>query len=497
MLKRYSFFKAFSIVVLITLISKLLGFVREAIVAAYFGTSVAADMFYVAFIIPTTAFTVIASTIQGRVLPLFIEQGKDSIKARQLLQSFNQLFIFVSIVMTLILILFMFPLLRMMAPGFSHAEVSDTVILALIMIPLLIIMTITTMTRVVYHAYESFAIPAYGILINNIAVILSIVLLFPFLDVYSLAIGVTIGGLIQLIYQYLLLPKNLLPFSKWKKDYFKSSLVMLKPMISIVVAAIALQLNVIVDRMVASFLHEGSIAALNYSYRLLWIPLSILLIPISTIFYPKLSNAYKKRIKDSYEQLYQNGLKVMLLLATPTMLVMIFESSTLVQVVFERGAFNENATQMTTGAFYFYTLGLIFFATREYFAQHFYITKDYQKIMIGSVVGVTINIIGSIILSMAIGVNGIALATSLSMLFQTFYYYYFITKTINTKNIQFITKNTIAIVILSIPLIYLQRYFTLFNGFFSLLSTSTIVFGIFYLIMNREIRNMVLSMKGK
>ena len=209
MLKRHTFFQAFSIVVLVTLFSKLLGFIREAIIAAFFGTTIAADMFYVALIIPSTAFTVIASTIQGRVLPLYIEKKESINDGKKLLQSFSQLFIFVSIILIGLLVITMPILVNVMAPGFTDNEISETIILALIMLPLLLIMTITAITRVVYHAHESFGIPAYGPLINNIVVITIIILLYTFYGVYALAIGVLIGGLIQLIYQFFLLPEKM------------------------------------------------------------------------------------------------------------------------------------------------------------------------------------------------------------------------------------------------------------------------------------------------
>ena len=497
MLKRHTFFQAFSIVALITLFSKLLGFIREAIIAAYFGTSIAADMFYVALIIPSTAFTIIASTIQGRVLPLYIEKKESTAGGRKLLQSFSQLFIFVSIILIGLLVVTMPILVNVMAPGFEENEISETIRLALIMLPLLLMMTITAITRVVYHAHESFGIPAYGPLLNNIVVITIIILLYTFSGVYALALGVLIGGLIQLMYQFLFLPDKKVIFFSWDRKNFKQSLELIKPMIPIIIAAIALQLNVIVDRMVASFLEQGSIAALNYSYRLLWIPLSILLMPITTIFYPKLSIAHQEKVKDTYKKLFNNGFFVILLFAVPIMIIMLIESESLVRLIFERGAFDYEATILTKGALFFYSLGLIFFATREYFAQHFYITKQYRVIMFGSIYGVLINIVGSIILAQIIGINGIAFATSLSMLFQSFYYYRYISNKGKIFMGGTTLKTCIAFAVILIITFFTQTLYDELHYFFSILITTLIVITLFYLIMKKDIGLAIKQMKGK
>lgn len=496
MFKKHTVFKAFSLIAFLTIVSKLLGFIREAIIAYYFGATIAADLFYIALIIPTIAFTVIGSTIKGRVIPLYIEKLRiNTQEALTTIKGFIQFFLLIAISITILLILTIKPVIYLISPGFNSYQSDIAIILTLIIVPIIIIMTMTSITQVIFHAHESFTVPAVGPLINNITVITFIFILYPLFDLYSLAVAVLIGSIFQLIYQWLLLPERTNYLKGWKINEVKKALAFLKPVIPIIIAAFALQLNTLVDRVIASFLESGSIAALNYSYRLLWIPLSILLIPITTVIYPKLSHALQNQLKQ-YERIMTHGLVMLIVLSIPFSIVMLFESRNLVSIVYERGEFDLTATIYTSGAFIFYTLGLLFIATREYLAQHFYVIKKYTIIMYGSIYGVLINIIASISLAPFFSINGIAFATTLSMIFQTLFFYFYLSRdyNINISSILFrgIIGGAITIgVVYSTKDLYVHTY-----KLVSLSITTAIVFIGFYYIMRKHILNTIKHLKG-
>ncbi|WP_411954040.1 murein biosynthesis integral membrane protein MurJ [Alkalibacillus sp. S2W] len=495
MFRRHSIFQAFGLVASLSIVSKLLGFVREAIIANYFGTSIAADLFYVAFIIPTIAFTVIGSTARGRVLPLTIENMQQSSdQAHKILQGFIQLFLIIACIITAFILVGSQPLIQLIAPGFSSSEVKSAAYLTSLLSPLVIILTMASISQIIYHAHESFTIPAVGPVVNNFLVVLMIMLLHPYLGLYSLAVAVLIGGISQFTIQWINIPNKRLYFRKWDKQQLINSFKLLKPMIPILIATMALQLNTLVDRLVASFLEEGSIAALNYSYRLLWIPLSILLIPITTIIFPKLTQAFQHN-QANYEKFISTGFKLILLTSIPFMIVMLLEASHLVSMVYERGAFDANATQRTSYAFIFYTLGLLFIALREYFTQHFYIVKDYKTIAKVSVIGVLINIIGSISLAPLLSINGIALATTLSMLFQAVYFYYLISKGYGLLNWPILIRAVLSLIMIAY-VIYLARPYYQNGDFITISITSVITFALFYGVMKQIIHKTWHYLKG-
>ncbi|MFD2639183.1 murein biosynthesis integral membrane protein MurJ [Piscibacillus salipiscarius] len=494
MLKRQTFFRAFSIIAILTIGSKLLGFVREAIIASYFGTSIASDMFYVALIIPTIAFTVIGTAIQGYLLPVYMEV-KENQKDHKVFTQYSHLILLFSFMLMLLLMVFAKPIVMLMAPGFSDEQFDITSLLVFVMLPILLIMTINSLTQVVFHTNEHFTPPALGAVLNNFITIIFILILYPFIELYSLATAVLLGSMAQLGYQYHLSSERFL-FKGFQLKESLTYLKSLKPILPIIIAAIALQLNLVVDRIVASFLEPGGIAALNYSYRLLWIPLSILLIPISTIYYPKLSRLIKMNELEEYGSYLYSGFKVIVLLSIPLLIVMCFESNNLVNLVYERGAFGQDATNRTAGAFYFYSLGLVFFGTREYFVQHFYANKAYKQVMLGSIIGVFFNILLSILLAYYFGINGVALATSSSMLIQSVFFYIYIRRSYCTFDLSLLVRASITLSIIAFMLWFFMPYYSNGYTFLSITITSLITFITFYIVHRKEITLMVRYLKG-
>ncbi|RPF54192.1 murein biosynthesis integral membrane protein MurJ [Aquisalibacillus elongatus] len=490
MAKRQTFFQAFSWIAILTLISKLLGFVREAIIASLFGASLMADMIYVALIIPTIAFTVIGTAIQGQLLPAYIASS-----GRRVFQQYSFLFITISFGLLTAILLLIQPIVMVIAPGFNSQESLVTSWLSVIIIPVLIFMTLNSLTQVIFHANDHFTPPAVGPVVNNVVTILIIVMFYSTFHIYSVALGILVGSIGQFLYQFSIVKEKSLLWPSFKNVHFKSQLKKLKPIFPIIIAALALQLNLLVDRVVASFLDEGGIAALNYSYRLLWIPLSILLMPITTIFYPKMTRALKLNNLNYYRELIANGFNVILLIALPIMLVMLLESDSIIKIVYERGAFSVEATVRTSGALLFYTVGLLFFATREYFVHHFYAHERYRNVMYGSLIGVTINILLSVILAQYIGINGIAVATSFSMFVQTIYYYYFIRKDYFILNLSIIAKAVFSITLIGLVIQLLRPLINDWQ-YISFLITTLITFGFYFLLLQKEVTRMLEDMKG-
>ncbi|MFJ7639498.1 murein biosynthesis integral membrane protein MurJ [Peribacillus sp. NPDC097225] len=410
--------KSVGIVTIIGAIGKVLGFGRESIIAAYFGASSTADIFFVASLIPTILFTALGSGLQAGVIPIYLEKKeRNPRKADEFISVLGSFFVMVAIILTLLCLLFTKPLVWMVAPGFTGSALELTEVLTRIMLPSLLFFTLAYMATGILQANQRFLLPAFTSTAHNTVIIVATVLFAALFGVKGLAWGFLIGAASQFLIQFPALKKDhfhlVFSFKSHKREIIEA-LSMFYP---IIIAALALQLNSVVDRIIATSLESGSVSALNYANRLLWLPLSIVLTPIITVLYPSIVG----RALESYRAfltLTLKGLKALAFLSVPFMVVMLVSGKSLIALAFQRGAFDASATDTTYAAFFFYAAALPFFAARDYLMNAFYALKKTKMAMYSCLSAVLLNILLSWVLSRFLGVGGIALATGLSMLLQ-------------------------------------------------------------------------------
>ncbi|KWW20861.1 hypothetical protein AS888_14595 [Peribacillus simplex] len=413
--------KSVGLVTIITAVGKVLGFGRESIIAAYFGASSTADVFFVASLIPTILFTALGSGLQAGVIPIYLEKkAENPIKADDFISLLGSFFMLAAGVMTIVCMIFAKPLVMLVAPGFSGAELELTESLTRIMLPSLLFFTLSYMATGVLNANKRFILPALTSTAQNTVIIVATVLCAAPFGVEGLAWGFVFGAASQFLIQYPSLKRYgirpVLSFLPHKRQIVQT----LSTFYPIIIAALAIQLNSVVDRIIATSLETGSVAALNYANRLLWLPLSIVLTPLITVLYPSIV----ERALISYNaflELTLRGMKSLVFLAVPFVIVMLVSGNGLITLAFERGAFDASATETTYTAFFFYSAALPFFALRDYLMNAFYALKKTKAAMYSCLFAVLLNVMLSWFLSRHLGVGGIAMATGISMLLQSLY----------------------------------------------------------------------------
>jgi putative peptidoglycan lipid II flippase len=414
-----TFVKAVGFVTVISAIGKVLGFIREAIIAAYFGTTTLADVFFVANLLPTILFTAVGTAIQAGIIPLYVEEREKSQSAADWLMSIlGTFFLIISVVITLLAILFAKPLVHLVAPGFTEEQRQLTTLLVQIMSPSICFLALTSIATGVLNANKRFVLPAFTATAHNIVIIIATVVLAKSYGVVGLSVGVLIGAASQFFIQYPQLRQYDIHFQRsfWQeRERVKSTVYMFYP---IIIASLAVQLNGVVDRIISSGLEEGSVSALNYGSRLMWLPLSVILTPLITVLYPSIVEAAIKGHRE-FMELVAKGVRMIVFLSVPFLVVMLTCGQILIELAFERGAFDQQATVITTQTFFFYSTGLIFFALRDYLMNCFYALKATKIAMYTCILTVLFNVILSISLAKVLSAGGIALASSLSMFVQT------------------------------------------------------------------------------
>ena len=418
--------KAVGLVTLISAIGKILGFVREAIIAAFFGTSGTADVFFVANMIPTLLYTVIGITIYSGIIPIYLEEKeKSQAKADGKISVLGTLFLVFALFITAVAFVFSDQLVKIVAPGFSPEQLELTSLLTKIMLPSIIFYTLTTIATGVLNAHKRFVAPALTGSAQSIIVILSTFILAERFGVAGLAIGVLLGTVFQFLIQYPSLSRYdiRLNFSfRKEKDTIKTTLIMFYP---IIISSLAVQINGLTDRMISSGLDEGSVSSLNYASKLMQLPLSVILAPLISVLYPSIVEAAIRNMKD-FVEIVIKGAKAISYISIPFIIVMVVCGQELIELAFERGAFDRDATMMTVNVFIFYSLGLVFLGLRDYLMNCLYALKKTKFAMYTSIIMVLTYVILSVILSKFFQASGIAIATSVASLLQTVFLMYFL-----------------------------------------------------------------------
>ncbi|MED3563414.1 murein biosynthesis integral membrane protein MurJ, partial [Bacillus xiapuensis] len=478
--------KSVGIITLIAIVSKMLGFGRDLLMAAYFGASTVTDAFFVASIIPVLLFAALGMAITSGIAPIYAEAKKKSQQeARSIISVLATLFISLSIILTFVFYIATPMMTKLIAPGFNSQQTVLTNQLTMIMLPSFCFFVLSALMTGILEYEKVFAPPAFIAIPQNLFVIITIIFLTKQYGIYGVAVATLLGSVSQFFILYPFIKKYQVfhinfAFKTYQNQIF-STLRLFSP---IIIASGVYQINAVVDRMVASRLPEGSVSALNYANKLMYLPLSILLLSLITVIFPSVVDSAVKKGTEFVHWVFK-GISLITFAAIPIAVVMLVESRILVELAFKRGAFDETAALMTKQAFFFYTFGMIFMALKEYLNRCFVALKETKVTMTCSILAVGLNIVLSIILAHFIGVGGIALATAIAMLFQTLLLFFYLPRHVQiekTAKLSFM-KSFGKLLILFGVIFLLSRFSVLLlpaiNPILHLIFITLITFGLF------------------
>ncbi len=404
-----------------TLVSRVLGYLRDVIIANLFGAGLSTDAFIVANRIPNYLRRLLGEgTLNASLVPVFTEylEQKSRPEAWKLA---NVVISTISAFLTVVVLLGMIftpGVVRVMAPGFSDnpAQFSLTVLLTRVMFPFALFMGLAAALMGILNSLKHFGAPALAPAFLNIAVILCALFLTPFLSVpiLSLSIGVLLGGIVQFLAQIPFLIRKgfrFRPNFDWADPGMRRVTRLLMP---VIIGQSVLQINLFVSNILASFLVAGSISYLFFADRLVQFPLALFGFSAATAMLPTLSkHAADDNIPDMVDAL-AGTMRMVLFLMIPSMIGLAVLRVPIITVLFERGNFDQGATLGTASALLYYSLGLWAFSEVRVVAQAFYALQDTMTPMKIGALAVTANIILSLLLMSPMGHNGLALANSLA-----------------------------------------------------------------------------------
>ena len=431
--KRESFIPSVSKVSSATALSRVLGLVREQVMAYYFGAGMATDAFVTAFRIPNILRDMFAEgALSQSFIPIFKKKlVSDTEKEAFNLASIIITFIFIVVGLIVILGVLAAPaIIYITANGFTAdpEKFSLTVSLTRIMFFYLLTVSLAALVMGILNSFNRFGIPALSSSMFNLGMILSVICLYNYLEVpiYAMAIGVIIGGLGQVFIQVPSLRKigyKFKPVFNFLHEDFKKVMKLFMPMI---IGLSASRVNILISTLLASFLVEGSISYLSYSYRLMHFPMGVFAVALGTVALPKISELVSNNDTESLSRSFAEAFNLNIFILIPSGIFLALFGKEIVQLIFQWGEFSYLATDNTYLALLHYSYGLIGFGTVRVVVPFYYAFNDSKLPMKFSLITVLVNIILYYPLIQVLNFAGLAAATSLAGLLNCILLIYFL-----------------------------------------------------------------------
>ena len=413
--------KAAGVVGISTMLSRIFGLIRDIVVAAFFGAGWIYDAFLVAFRIPNLLRRIIGEgSLTVSFVPVFTEylQKKSKDEALELANIAFTLLSIILVIISLLGVLFSPLIVALNAPWFIKTpdQFALAVFLNRLMFPYIFFMSLVALCMGILNSFRHFAAPALSPVILNISMILATLILYDYFSqpIIALAVGVMIGGVLQLAMQWPFLAKFGVKF-KFRVNLHHPGIKQIAILILPAMLAAAVNtINVLVGTILASFLPKGSISYLYYADRIMELPLGIFAIAIGTAVLPSFSKHVTNGDFAELKSSISFSLRLMLFVTIPAMIAMMALHLPIISVLFQRGAFDVKAAILTSQALFFYALGLWAFSVIRVIVSTFFSLQDSKWPLKAAVITLVVNFLASLVLMQFLKHNGLALANSLA-----------------------------------------------------------------------------------
>lgn len=420
-----------------TLLSRILGYIRDMIQAFFLGTGVSADAFTIAYIIPNLLRRLTAEgAMTSAFIPVFTGLKKE--EKREKLWKFANIFFFdLTLIMTAVVvvgIVFSPLLVKVVAYGFQDVQGKTelTVLLTRIMFPYILLVSLAALAMAILNSFHKFFVPALTPVLFNICVITAAAVFAARSSAPAVvfAVGVVVGGAVQLGFQ--------IPFL-WKKGMRFKPLISFKHpavrkvvrlMIPGIFGAGIHQINFALSRMIASTLEGGSVSSLYYSSRVQEFTLGLFSIALSIALLPTFSDLAASRDYPGVKRTLSFSLRAIYFITIPAMVGLLVMSRPIIHILYQRGEFDASSTAMTASCLLFFSLSLPFISGVKIIAPAFYSLKDTKTPAVVAFFVMIIYISLSLVLMRPLKVGGIALALSIASVFNFLALFYLLERKI-------------------------------------------------------------------
>ena len=452
-----------------TLISRILGYVRDILIAIFLGTSLFADAFFVAFRLPNTFRRLFAEgTFNAAFIPSYAgELAKSKIEADQFAKNiFNLLFI-ILLFLVLVAEIFMPQLIFLIAPGFysDPEKLKIAIDLSRITFPFLFFVSLASFFGAILNSHNKFAAAAAAPIILNVVLIGSLIIsqLINIPDVLLLSYAVSFAGFLQLIALLYFVRKFFKPILSIRIKVNEKVKFFFKKLLPSIFSSGVTQINILVGTIIASF-QTGAVSYLYYADRVYQINLAIAGIAVGTVMLPELSKHVKNKDLENIINLQNRALELCLFLSIPASVALVLASEQIITSLFGYGSFDKDSVNNTALALTFFALGVPAFSMLKIFSNFFFARNNTKIPFYFSLISVSLNVIISVSLFNKVGFIIIPIATSISSWINVFMQYFLIKKRnlhiFDSKFIYRTPRMILSVVVMGVVLYLLLGFFS-------------------------------------
>ncbi len=410
------------------LLTRFFGFLREIVIGGFFGTTLKTDIFAVALMVANLFRRVLAeNAMDNAFLPTFlrIKRRKGEEEAWKLAVSVAGVFFAVAAFLVVAGEVTIGSWFHLIAPGFAKKGVmGEAIRLTRLMLPFLAIITLSAWMASLIKAADRFGMAEGSAVLFDIGLILSVLLLTAKYDYFSLGYGVLAGGVAQLLFLAFILHtgkvKSRIGSPKFYWPSLKTSgvIVVLVLTLPILFDVLFSKMSDVVDKILATPLENGAVAALYFAAILFRLPVGVIGNSINNVVLRDFSSKIAAYRLEEARSVFIKGLRYQFLLLMPATLFILYFSKPIVRVVFQRGSFDERSVELTAGALALYSIAIISWGLHSLAGKMFAARLETKTAAITSAATITVNILLSILLVRTVlGYRGLALATALSLYF--------------------------------------------------------------------------------
>ncbi len=448
--------KSAGLVGLATFISRCLGFLRDIVIARLFGVYVYAQAFVIAFRIPNLFRDLVGEgSTNAAFVPVFSEYAKRHTEKEfwELANVVLNLLLVILMCITVLGIIFAPLLVRLIAPGFiaSPEKLAATIQLTRIIFPYILLISLSAYSMALLNSLRHFSVPAFAPCLLNISIIIFTLVFGE--GIKGLASGVLVGGVLQLAVQIPVLYKKGFRLIMPKNFNHPAAKAMGRLMLPRILSSCIYQLNNFVDSIFGSLawvVGEGGVAVLYFSYRLIQFPLGIFSNALVQVILPTLSTQALEENRDKFKHTFSWGLRAVFFIMLPASVAFMVLAKPIVGTLFAGGKFDSYSVNLTSGALFFYSLGLFAYGGTKVLQTCFFSLKDTVTPTKIAGLSLALNVVLNAAFIFPLKISGIALATSISSIITFFILFSSLQKKIGSFGAKEITFSFLRIAAASI-----------------------------------------------
>lgn len=397
---------------LMLVLSKFIGTIREIVIASQYGATAAADIFKTATQIPNLFYLVIASGLTVSFIPVFADLKNDREKANRFFNNVLNMIIIICIGFTLFGVIFSTPIAEKMAGGMKAENLATTSHYIKIVMPTVIFLSISGLYTGYLQSYGIFLQPALTGIVSSVVIIVAVIMFSQY------GVGVAVIAFFLSAVAQVVMQRPFMPGYKYKlvldfKDKYARK--MLKLAIPILFATAAGQINIFVANNYASGFAEGSIAIVDYATKISTLINQVFIASITTVFYPMMTERFAGNKIDEFKDVFKKATNIISIVVLPMAVGLFILADPVITLIFQRDGFDAEATMRTASYLKVLVFSTIGFSFIDMFSKVFYAMKNTVIPMLNGILQMVLSVGFIVILTPIIGYNGLALATTLTV----------------------------------------------------------------------------------